>query len=108
MNKIAQEKKLKEQWAAVRGDMSKSASTIAFEELKRQEAKDQREREAFKALAAQDQRFRYENEAFQAEVEAKEAARREAEGVRVRNMVIQKGRDDRAARLAAVEEAALG
>ena len=104
--KIAQEQKLKDEWAAARGSASKSASTVAFDELHRQEMKHQKEDAAWKALAAQEQRFRLDREKTQAEIDRSEWNKRELEGKRVRDRVVTKKREAEEQRKREVAQAA--
>jgi len=105
--KLEAERKLKEQWAAARGDASKSASMLAFEEQKRQEMKQHKEETASKLLGAQAQQFRLEREAFERSVEEHAQQRREEEGKRVREMVLIKQKEAEKARARDVAEATL-
>ena len=92
MIRIEEEQKVKDDWAAVRGDVSKAASTVAFEAQMHEETKRQHESAAWHAVAALEQNIRLEREKSAADLQRREREINEREGKRVRENVLLKKR----------------
>jgi len=104
--KAANEAEMKRQWAQVRGDASKSASALAFEQLAYEEQKQRKNNAAHAAFAAQEAQFRADREEVERQKEERERLVREREGQRVRDTVLVRAAEAEAHRRAETKQAA--